>query len=112
MTHPNNKTRSVVPGLPTAEELAEAAAAPVELVERVERVGSPGLPQGSEPQAPGLVSQVTRVAADVVKGSAFPGTLVFMVFAFLMLQDRLDRADPKLALAPVNPDPYLDFRPG
>ncbi len=112
MTHPNNKTRSVVPGLPTAQELAERATAPVELVEKVEAISGPGLPEGSEPQTPGLVSQVTRAAADVVKGSAFPGTLVFMVFAFLMLQDRLDRADPKLALAPVNPDPYLDFRPG
>jgi trimeric autotransporter adhesin len=112
MTHPNNKTRSVVPGLPTARELAEDAAAPVELVEKVETISGPSLPEGSKPKTPGLVSQVTRAAADVVKGSAFPGTLVFMVFAFLMLQDRLDRADPKLALAPVNPDPYLDFRPG
>jgi hypothetical protein len=45
---------------------------------------------------------------DVVKGFAFPLALVLIVGAFLLVQDRLDRRDPRLALAPVGPD-VLDF---
>lgn len=45
---------------------------------------------------------------SVVKGFAFPLALVLIVGAFLLVQDRLDRRDPRLALAPVGPD-VLDF---
>jgi hypothetical protein len=45
---------------------------------------------------------------DVVKGFAFPLGLALIVGAFLLVQDRLDRRDPRLALAPVGPD-VLDF---
>jgi hypothetical protein len=41
---------------------------------------------------------------DVVKGFAFPLALVLIVGVFLLAQDRLDRRDPRLALAPVGPD--------
>jgi len=45
---------------------------------------------------------------NVVKGFAFPLALMLIVGAFLLVQDRLDRRDPRLALAPVGPD-VLDF---
>jgi len=45
---------------------------------------------------------------DVVKGFAFPLALLLIVGAFLLVQDRLDRRDPRLALAPVGPD-VLEF---
>jgi hypothetical protein len=45
---------------------------------------------------------------SVVKGFAFPLALMLIVGAFLLVQDRLDRRDPRLALAPVGPD-VLDF---
>jgi hypothetical protein len=44
----------------------------------------------------------------VTAGFAFPVGLVLIVGAFLLVQDRLDRRDPRLALAPVGPD-VLDF---
>jgi hypothetical protein len=44
----------------------------------------------------------------VTAGLAFPFALVLIVGAFLLVQDRLDRRDPRLALAPVGPD-VLDF---
>jgi hypothetical protein len=44
----------------------------------------------------------------VTAGFAFPVALVLIVGAFLLVQDRLDRRDPRLALAPVAPD-VLDF---
>jgi hypothetical protein len=36
--------------------------------------------------------------------------LAILVFLFLLMQDRIDRRDPKLALAPVYPDRDLRFR--
>jgi hypothetical protein len=44
----------------------------------------------------------------VTAGFAFPVALVLIVGAFLLVQDRLDRRDPRLALAPVGPD-VLEF---
>jgi hypothetical protein len=34
-----------------------------------------------------------------------------LVLGFLALQNRIDRSDPKLALAPVHADPDLEFLP-
>jgi hypothetical protein len=34
-----------------------------------------------------------------------------IVFAFLGIQGRIDRSDPKLALAPLHADPDLEFLP-
>jgi hypothetical protein len=46
---------------------------------------------------------------NVVKGLvAFPLALALIVGAFLLAQNRLDRRDPRLALAPVGPD-VLNF---
>jgi len=42
-----------------------------------------------------------EVAAAVVQTVGFPVGLVLAVFAFLVIQDRLDRRDPKLREAPV-----------
>ena len=42
--------------------------------------------------------------ADVVKGLTFPLALALIVGAFLLAQHRIDRRDPRLALAPLGPD--------
>ena len=42
--------------------------------------------------------------ADVVKGLTFPLALALIVGAFLLAQHRMDRNDPRLALAPLGPD--------
>jgi hypothetical protein len=41
---------------------------------------------------------------DVVRGLTFPLVLALIVGAFLLAQDRIDRRDPRLALAPLEPD--------
>ncbi len=60
----------------------------------------------------------TRVVSDAVRAivsnpdkSVFPLSLLFLVLGFLAVQNRLDRNDPKLALAPTFADPDLEFRP-
>jgi hypothetical protein len=66
-------------------------------------------------QPPGLgglrkvLQQIAQVAAEVGKRSAFPTGLLLLVVVFLSLQNRIDRRDPKLALAPVHPTPDLPF---
>ena len=49
-----------------------------------------------------VISQIGRVAAEAIEKAAFPIALMLMVGAFLMVQNRIDRKDPKLALAPVD----------
>jgi hypothetical protein len=51
-----------------------------------------------------LVERIRRGAVGTVKELGFPLVLALIVIMFLMIQDRLDRRDPKLALAPITPD--------
>jgi predicted phage tail protein len=60
----------------------------------------------------------TRAVADAIRAitenpdkSVFPLSLLLLVLAFLAIQNRIDRSDPKLALAPAFADPDLEFRP-
>ena len=52
-----------------------------------------------------------EIASTVAKKSTLPMSLLLVVVIFLLVQDRMDRNDPKLALAPVYPDPELSFGP-
>ncbi len=54
-----------------------------------------------------VVQQIGRVAAEAAEQMAFPVILLLMVGAFLVGQNRVDRRDPKLALAPVDLDADL-----
>ena len=49
-----------------------------------------------------LVSQIGRIASEAAKQMAFPLALTLLVIGFLTMQNRMDRKDPKLALAPVD----------
>ena len=58
---------------------------------------------------PSALERLGRLAVEASKKAAFPLVLLLVVGLFLVLQDRIDRKDPKLALAPVYPDPDLPF---
>ena len=72
-------------------------------------------PHSAASKAVGAVTKSLRQAAAVVAKNAdkgaFPGALLLMVFGFLTIQGRMDRNDPKLALAPVFAEPDLEFGP-
>jgi hypothetical protein len=38
-------------------------------------------------------------------------SILIILGGFLLVQSRIDRGDPKLALAPIDADPDLEFRP-
>jgi hypothetical protein len=55
----------------------------------------------------GFLDSVKDVAVGAGKRVAFPSLLALLGFLFILLQNRLDRRDPKLAMAPVNKDDDL-----
>jgi hypothetical protein len=57
-----------------------------------------------QPPGDSVVSQIGRIAAEAAKQMAFPMLLTLLVVGFLFAQNRIDRSDPKLALAPVESD--------
>jgi hypothetical protein len=57
-------------------------------------------------------STVATVATAVSKNGAVPIGLLILVGLFLLVQNRMDNRDPKLALAPVFADPGVTFVPG
>lgn len=52
----------------------------------------------------GLFDRIGPGAIQVAKALAFPLALAVIVLLFVAVQNRIDRKDPKLALAPVAPD--------
>jgi hypothetical protein len=50
------------------------------------------------------------LTSDVGK-AVFPMSLLFVIGAFLLVQGRIDRGDPKLAIAPIDGAPDLEFGP-
>ena len=49
------------------------------------------------------LGHLAETAGEAVQRLAFPLLLIVMVIAFLLVQGELDRRDPKLAAAPVDP---------
>ena len=67
--------------------------------------------QGALASVTQSVAKAARVVAKNADKAVFPGFLIFIVAGFLSIQGRIDRNDPKLALAPTYADPDLDFGP-
>ena len=70
-------------------------------------------PQGARPSvrptspsggSSSLLHRIGGVVSGTAKQVGFPLALALIVVAFLLIQNRLDRNDPKLALAPIKPD--------
>jgi hypothetical protein len=57
------------------------------------------------------VDRAVTLAAENADKSVFPLSLLVVVVCFLMIQGRIDRNDPKLALAPVFADSLVEFGP-
>jgi len=62
-------------------------------------------------QAPatGPLATILRTARTVLTTTAFPLALLIVMLAFILLQDAIDRRDPKLSLASAYADPELSF---
>lgn len=115
-----------------ADSIPPLATSPVAAVKRIAKhvskgsgKGSRGLQGDTHEVGPGTaipplktVPKVLKALGRAVKAVAahaddsfFPGALLAIVMAFFAIQNRIDRNDPKLGLAPVFADPDLEFRP-
>jgi hypothetical protein len=52
----------------------------------------------------GLFDRIVPLAILAAEALAFPLALAVIVLLFVAVQNRIDRKDPKLALAPITPD--------
>ena len=108
-----------VPPLSVARQLADHLGGPVNAVKKVV-AGLTGpsvteaLPIVNDKLTKDVSSAVRSVVNAVSKaggGTGFPLLLLVIVVGFLVAQSRIDRRDPKLALASVAADDSLQFRP-
>jgi hypothetical protein len=85
----------------------------VDVVEAVEEiVGRPGFGiPGGVLSGSAAVDALKDVAGETIRRPQLPIVLLLIVGLFLLVQNRIDRRDPKLAGAPVDADPELEFRP-
>jgi hypothetical protein len=58
----------------------------------------------TSPSGSSLLHRIGGVVSGTAKQVGFPLALALIVVSFLLIQNRLDRNDPKLALAPIKPD--------
>ena len=66
-------------------------------------------PTAGQDRPPSFFAAFVGVVGNAALRSAFPLILILLALIFLAVQDRIDRKDPKLALAPARPDPQLSF---
>ncbi len=79
-------------------------AGPVPLSPIGDEPGVPAVDPSSQPSDRGPLPTIVAVAAGVIGGVALMAVLLGAVVAFLAIQDRIDRRDPKLAMAAVGSD--------
>ncbi|HEX2084159.1 MAG TPA: Ig-like domain-containing protein [Solirubrobacteraceae bacterium] len=114
---PKPGPRAAEPAPPAAKERPRRDPPASPQPERRPEPPSAPAPPAAEPEDEGG-NFATRAVANAVKAiaehpdkSVFPLSLLLLVLGFLAIQNRIDRSDPKLALAPTFADPDLEFRP-
>jgi hypothetical protein len=62
------------------------------------------------PSEPGPAERLAKGALEAAKAFTFPAILIGFMVGFILVQNRIDHTDPKLALAPVSSEQdYLSF---
>ncbi|MHB2024013.1 MAG: Ig-like domain-containing protein, partial [Mycobacteriales bacterium] len=108
------------PRLNSGQAVSGPANAPGSPLAHPSPVAKPAQPESLAALVPGLTlipGRVRRAVEGVVLAAgatkdhgAFPLALLAVLVAFLLVQSRIDRRDPKLALAPRSADERLEFQ--
>ncbi len=69
------------------------------------------LPEGIQPAVRRGIEVAVLTTELAARTTAFPSAFIVALGVFVVLQHRIDRADPKLARAPSHPEPDLRFLP-
>ena len=99
-THPNTKSPAV-----TDTSSGDSHTPHVSGSHDSAPAGSGSAPSGDDGKS--FLDSVKDVAIGAGKRVAFPSLLALLGFLFILVQNRLDRRDPKLAMAPLNKDSDL-----
>jgi hypothetical protein len=70
---------------------------------------APSVPPAARDDSAGLVPKIMRLLDGIRKHASLPLALVAVLILFVLFQNRADRKDPKLALAPVRLKRYLSI---
>jgi hypothetical protein len=108
-----------LPTQPTTVAAQPVAGRPARTTSPAVSAAGSGKPAGAAlgVRAPGafitteVPKAISNTLAQVARKPAIPLLLLTAVIGFLLLQNRIDRRDPKLASAPVGAEPELDFGP-
>jgi hypothetical protein len=78
--------------------------------------GHPHNPAAAVRQQAGLITDqvpkaIAKTVSETIGRPTIPLLLLVIVVGFLLLQNQIDRSDPKLASAPVGAEPELEFGP-
>lgn len=72
-------------------------------------IGPPAAPPAGDVTVTTDGERLRALAVDLARTAWLPLLLLLLLVIYLAVQDRLDRDDPKLALAPMHPDPLVHF---
>ena len=104
---------ALAPRLPAADRLAAAADRVIDIAKaagtalgRIPEAIVPGLPEGIR-----VPDALKNAVTSTISKPQLPLALFFIVLLFLLVQNQIDRRDPKLAAAPVVAEPDLVFGP-
>lgn len=76
------------------------------VVKKISGLRTPGIPEGTR-----VPDAIKNVIGSTITKPQLPLALFFIVLLFLLVQNRIDRRDPKLAAAPLAAEPELVFGP-
>lgn len=129
-TSPDREPRPATGGSPASGDPSERAASPAGRDSAVrptasrEPSGTDGTnrPDRERDRDRGPADTMKDAASDAARATAkaltsdvgrvaFPMSILFVIGAFLLVQGRIDRGDPKLAMAPIDGAPDLEFGP-
>ncbi|MFN2524458.1 MAG: hypothetical protein ABR614_14235 [Mycobacteriales bacterium] len=96
---------------PKLDAIARAAEPIKRAVESIGKaLGLPRIPPGLA-EGTRVPDAIKNVLNSTITRPQLPLALLFIVVLFLLVQNRIDRRDPKLAAAPVSAEPELAFGP-
>jgi hypothetical protein len=110
-------TAKTTPAPPaTPHQTAPKAEAPAKDKPAAQPTATPASPAPAKHAAPHadkptFLGTVAKAVGEAAQRAAFPLALLVAMFLFLLFQNRLDRRDPKLAMAPIHSTPDLPFEP-
>ena len=103
------RRRRAAPGQTGRDSREEGRSRPLPAGRPADRGAGDGPGAAPSTEGSGSLIDFLKAALPTVQRATFPLLLLLIVALFFWIQNRIDRKDPKLALAPINDEPYVGF---